>query len=169
MPGWLNHPATIVIGIGALITAVVKISLWAGGVNADLRSLKDSVAEIRKTVEKILSQLSSRSTVASAGPLRLTELGREISTELDGAAWAREMVPRVSDRVAGMDPYRIRQFCRGYVQDGTNEGWVPDNEMAAKLGACAFEHGLDMEKVLDVPAIELRDELPRLSGREPPG
>ena len=74
-----------------------------------------------------------------------------------------------TDQSTEMDPYRIPQFCRGYVQDGTNEGWVPDNEMAAKLGACAFEHGLDMEKVLDVLAIELRDELLRQSGREPPG
>ena len=168
MPEWLRHPATIVIGIGALTSAVVKISLWAGSVNADLQSLKDSVGEIRKTVEKILSQLSPRATVTSASPLRLTDLGREILDRLDGKTWAMGMAPGLLDRVRGMDPYRVQEFCRAYVQDGTNEGWVPDEEMSAKLGYCAFEHGLKIEQVLDVLAIELRDVLLRLLGDQLP-
>ena len=68
-----------------------------------------------------------------------------------------------------MDPYRIQEFSRAYVQDGPEADWAPDSEMAAKLGQCAFDHGLKMEQVLDVLAIELRDQLLELTGREPPG
>ena len=164
MPEWLNHPATIVIGIGALATAIVKISLWAGGVNADLRSLKESVGEIRKTVEKILSQLSPRTTVASASPLKLTELGRKVSEELGAAALAETLAPALQARIEGLDPYSIQELCYDYVRSE----YKPPEEVETGIRLLAFDNGIDRDQVVNVVAIELRDRLLVLAGHKPP-
>ena len=158
MPEWLTQPGALVIiaALAAGIGAIVKVSRWGGRVDSRLETLETTTKEVRSDIKAILRRLPP-ATVEGASPLRLTELGQEISAKLDGAAWAREVAPKVLKRVRGMDPYRVQEFCRSYVQDGTDEGWAPDEEMATQLGRCASEHGLKLEQVLDVLAIELRD------------
>ena len=61
----------------------------------------------------------------------------------------------MAQRVDGMAPCDIQEFCRGYVRDE----FRPAPELEAQIKECAYEFALDHQSVLDVLAVELRDQL----------
>ena len=161
MPEWLNHPATIIIGLVTVIGAVSKIAHWMGTVDRDRaaaerdRSRFDRlIDEIRADIKGIFDRLPP-SPVAGASPLRLTEMGREISDALEAGALADSLVPALRERAEGKDAYTIQELCREYVR----EEFKPSEELEHQIRMSAFHNGIKREQVLDVIAIELRDRV----------
>lgn len=101
--GDLHHPATYIICVIALIFGIVKISLWAGGINELKRNIYPFMEEIREDIKKILSQMgpTTQSVYEAKSPLQLTELGKTISTEVNAAEWAQQTAPQLIDAVRG--------------------------------------------------------------------
>ncbi len=58
-----------------------------GKVDADRATFKEFMAKIREDIKKILRRLPPR-TVEGASPLRLTELGEQVSKEIGASEWA---------------------------------------------------------------------------------
>ena len=131
---------------------------WKGEIDSERKRLESTLnafmAEIRADIKKIFLRLPS-STLSEESPLQLTELGRGISERLEAPRWASETAEKVRPRTKGMVPYDIQEFCRLYVRDD----YEPSQEMEESIKACAYEHGLDRQQVLDVLAIALRDRL----------
>ena len=61
----------------------------------------------------------------------------------------------LTQRVEGMVPYDIQEFCRSYVRDE----FRPPPELEVKIKECAYQNALDRQSVLDVLMVELRDQL----------
>ena len=143
-----NNPTIVV----AIIVAIAGIFYWAGSLRADVNTLKKSIEEIRTDIKEILSNLSPNPTTGRSSPLELTDLGKDISKEIQAFQWAKETAPALVNEVADKHPYEIQEFCLGYVR-----GKVLPESMEEKVKTSAYKRGLDKEQVLRVLAVELRD------------
>lgn len=143
-----NNPTVIV----AAVAAIAGIFYWAGSVRTDVNTLKKAIEEIRTDIKEILSKLSPNPTTGSSSPLELTDLGKDISEEIQALQWAKETAPALVNEVADKHPYEIQTFCLGYVR-----GNVLSENMQEKVKTSAYKRGLDKEQVLRVLAVELRD------------
>ena len=151
--------AAIVIG-GVL----VSIGIWIGSVNTSLKSLREAVPEIKGSVDKIreninglLHELTSR-TLNPGSPLKPNELGRKVSESIDAPAIVKGLAPGLCDRANGKPPYDIQELCFNFIRDD----YEPSDEVEKNIKEFAYENGISRADVMDVLAVELRDEILRL-------
>ncbi len=147
----------IVLIAGAIIgivAAAIRVGEWKGKLDSDRTDFKKFIEEVRKDIKEILLRLSPAVTDKSS-PLKLTDLGRSISDRLKASEWAKETAPSIIDEVTGKHPYEIQNFCLDYVT--TDIQLTPS--MDQQIKSCAYENGITKRQVLEVLAIELRDEL----------
>lgn len=137
-----------------LATAILSIGIWIGSVNTDRTNFKEFMREIKDKIDKIFSRLPP---VVATGqsPIRLTDLGKAISKELDASAWANRIADTVQDRVKGKEAYDIQHFSFEYVD---NDDKYTDKERSM-IRRIAYENGVSEEQVRRVLGIELRDKL----------
>ena len=156
MPDWAGNPflwIAVAIAVGGLIFGAGK---WVGAVNSDRTSFNEFMKEIRDDVKKILDRLPSQA-VSSGSPLQLTELGRTISARIGGLSIAEELAAKMREQAGGKQAYEIQEICFDYVL----KRYEPPEEQEALIKECAYENGIDLEQVMKVIAVELRDFLLR--------
>ena len=148
----------ILIGGGSLIW---KAGGWKKTVDFRLNKLDESLArvergfdEIRLDIKDIFSRLPATS-VKGSSPLTLTELGEQISNEVGAKKWAEQIAEELQESVKNMEPFEIQDICFDYVK----EKFQPEPEFLKLLQTSAYNTGLDLKKVYDVLAVELRDHL----------
>lgn len=157
------------IGIGSLWVAVhtlrktgrqdlVADSEWKGRVNQFMETVTKEITELRQ----LWFGFFGRPTITPGSPLTLTDFGKEISRE----AGAKDWVARVAGslEVHDRDPYEIQTLCFQYAED---TGHYLDEELRV-VRKIAYQRGLKTTEVRRVLAIELRDHLLELVGKEPP-
>lgn len=159
MSVWSNSPVIVIASL-SFVGLVFAAGQWVGRVNAHTSTVSVLMNEIRQDIKKILGRLPPV-VISRGSPLRLTGLGQSISNTLSGKCWARRTAPALVDRVRNKQPYEIQDICFSFMK----KEFKPDKEWNAKLRICAYENGLEPDKVLEVLAIELRDEL--LEGKPP--
>ena len=91
-------------------------SEWKGEVNTDRTHFKEFMQEIRKKIDQIFDRLPLTVSVGQS-PIRLTDLGKVISKELDAPTWAGRLAIIVEDRVKGKEAYDIQEYCFEYVNE----------------------------------------------------
>ena len=142
---------------------------WRADVDTDRDAFKTFMSSIRQEIDKIHShidkihsriddifgKLGGPATLKNASPTMLTELGQSISETLGASDWAEDLAPRLLKRVADADAYDIQVFAFQYVEDE----FTPTPWMEATIKQCAYENGLRRKQVINVLAIELRDQL----------
>lgn len=163
MSEWMESPYVMAAGaalVVGLLAGVFRAGRWYGAVNSDreafkdfMKGVRDDLGAIRASIERILHRLPA-GTVAHTSPLALTELGREVSEELDARGWAERTAPEFAERTRGEDPYTVQETCFEAAAGPF------DADLEAKIRSCAYERGLEREQVVKVLAIELRDRLP---------
>lgn len=131
----------------------------------DVRELRGVTATMGYQITQIFKTLPSDSS-AGESPLKLTELGKSISKEVGGAAWAEEEACNLSRQVEGKPPYAIHDFSIDVVFE---DQYDPPEEFVEAMKAAAYNHGVTIIDVKKALAIELRDALLRSHGMEPPG
>ena len=131
----------------------------------DVRELRGVTAAMGYQIAQIFKTLPSDSS-AGESPLKLTELGKSISKEVGGAAWAEEEACNLSCQVEGKPPYAIHDFSIDVVFE---DQYDPPEEFVEAMKAAAYNHGVTIIDVKKTLAIELRDALLRSHGMEPPG
>ena len=164
MPGWIVAnlgAAAAAIAIGAVL---VSIGIWVGTVITNLKSLKDAVSEIKGSVDKIresingfLHELTSK-TLNPGSPLEPNELGQKVSTSIDSPSIVKSIAPSLCERANGKLPYDIQELCFDFIRDE----YKPVEDIEKKIKQCAYDNGISRADVMDVLAVELRDEILRL-------
>ena len=180
MPEWVaNTPWWVFVTIGlalsgAVLGAVVKVSMWAGSVNSRLDSVdsrldsvdsrldslgetvRDGLAEVRKDIKKILERLASTPpAVQQSSPVRLSSFGEKISAEVSARAWADDHASRLTAEVSGKEDFEVFETCVAHVA----EQFDKDESLQRTIRAAAYELGTDTEQVRKVYEVELRDRL----------
>ena len=132
--------------------------MWIGSVNEHKSAVTKYMGKIDRQLDSLLNRIPVV-TVARGSPLRLTELGEEISVALDASSWASQAAEELRDRVDPSDPYETQVFCFDFVHDE----FEPADDLRRKINMCAYDQGVKRSKVLDVLAIALRDQLPAVA------
>lgn len=123
LPTWLI-PIIVVVSI-AIITAIVKVSLWAGAVNQDRKKFHGLITEIREDVkiiqdkiEEIFTRLpSSNQITTSTSPLSFTDFGETVAEDLDAHDWAVRVSRDVWEEVEKMEDYEVHEYCFDHIID----------------------------------------------------
>ena len=158
----LLRPITIVVvsAIGVAIWMIrwfAKHDEWRKGMDEFKRDTKSALVEIRDDIKKILAAMP-KNVLAGTSPVRLTDLGEEVSESIGAAVWAEEKASEFVDGMKGKSAYEVQGFCIDYMR---NE-YAPTTDEDLSFKECAYEHGIKLEQVLDVCALESRDRLLRL-------
>lgn len=156
-PGWF----TLILAVASLIFFAGR---WVGGINDLKDTVGTAISEIRDDIKKIFERLPPP-TISQTSPLKLTDLGRDISGEVNASQWADTNSKRLMERLRGKKPFEIQEFCFKYVK-GAEFKPTPETENAIRESA--YNHGTTVDQVKDVFAIELRDALLSLTGQSPP-
>ena len=158
----------IVVVAVPTIALVISMAMWVGkhkewmkGIDEFKQDTKRTLAEIRGDIKKLLAA-QPPSVLASTSPVRLTDLGKEVSKCVGAAGCAEQIAARLVDEVRGKSAYEIQEFCISYMRDG----YERTSEQDRAFKECAYEHGIKLKQVLDVCAVELRDRLLHLLGSE---
>ena len=84
-----------------------KHSEWVKGMEEFKQDTKETLAEIREDIKKLLAA-QPRSVIAGASPMQLTDLGKEVSECVGAAAWAKQLAPQLIDDVKANTPMKCR-------------------------------------------------------------
>ncbi len=158
--------AAVVIVIG---TIICKVGIWAGNVNSDRSSFKEFMEEIRTNIKSIQEDIKKifhliPAVISSESPLKLTDLGRSISSDVNADKWAAEKAVGLVDKFLDKHPYEIQEFCFEFVEEESN--YSP--EMISKMKMSSYNHGIEMKHVKRALAVELRDVLLKKLNLDPP-
>lgn len=153
---WVTLGITL---LTALVIGVWKLSAWWKEHAMEHTRITKMLAKIDAAVTAIdaavTSLLGRQPAIAIAGsPLRLNELGMEVSSCVDGKKLAEELAPEVRQRLPSDNPYDVQVFCQDYFET--------QHEPTDTFKRCAYDHGIKLKQVQTVCAIELRDELLRI-------
>lgn len=118
------------------------------------RKIETNSTAINQLRQVVFTRLNIPS-VTSESPLRLSELGKTLSEEIDAEAWVERIADQLKVSVAGKDAYEIQSFCFDYVE---NTDQYSDQERRT-IHKVAYQRGIMAEEIRRVLAIELRDKL----------
>ena len=175
MPEWIGgYSAAIAVVAIAVIGGLVKFIYWTADVNGKTKALTDNaekdrgsvkeglgkldtiihecMQEIRDDIKKIFLRLPTP-VAQSASPTVLTDYGKKNAEAFGASAWAEDIAPQITGRIAGMAAFEVDEFCQTYV---TND---LDATHTSNVARVAYEFGIERQKVLNVLRIALRDEL----------
>ena len=153
-PGWF----TLILSVAALIFFAGR---WVGGMNDFKTTVGNAIVEIKNSIETIQGDIKSilralpANTIETESPIRLNDLGRQVSLELQAVSWAEGKADNLLGKVRGLTNYQIQEHCFKYAHDeyGDNEDWKRRAEDSA------YKHDLNIDQVLRVAGVELRDIL----------
>ena len=159
METWQVILLSVVVGTAiTLIGFIVKAAMWAGSVNSDRDTFKEFMREIRGDIKNILIRLPDSTGVDSPGsPRVLTDFGHSIAKEIRATKWAERLCHsgQLQREVEGMTNYQVQEFCFHFVQNR----FEPNDQELRTLEDCAYDNGIEVEKVRRFLAIVLRDRL----------
>ena len=154
--------------IDDLLDATNNFPEWKTGVDGLLEVTKDfpdwksrvdrKLSEIQTKVDRILEKLREQPQsriIRPFSPLSLTELGRDVAEAIDASTWAKQTALELRAKTSDMSPYEVQEYCIRYCLFE----YTPTKSHLEKLEQCAFEKGVQMDGVLQVLGIVLRDEM----------
>ena len=145
----------------SICAALIGIGAWVGKMNSDMSTVKDFIKEIRDDIKEIFKCLPPV-TATSKSPIQLTDLGEEVADEIAVETWAHELKQKINTELEGKpDPYEVQEICFQYAEkhlfDAIKE-FDEDDALAKKIKGSAYNHGLELDQVLMVVGIVLRDK-----------
>ncbi len=165
MPDLGFNPIWIVVAL-SVGGALVAFGRWIGAINTDRASFKkfmegirNDIRELRQDIKDLLRWQDS-TTIVRKSPLRLSEIGRKVSEDLNLPAMAKVIAMSVKPEVKGKLPYDIQEFCFDYIRKKYKLSATDET----RIKEWAYKNGIDHDDVLDALAIVLRDELLKTEG-----
>ena len=87
-------------------------------------------------------------------------MGQKVSKSIDAPSIVKGIAPTLRERAGGKLPYDIQELCFDFIRDE----YKPVEDIEKKIKQCAYDNGISRADVMDVLAVELRDEILRLIG-----
>ena len=137
---------------------------FKGTVGKGIESIENAIKTIQTDIKGILRALPPNA-VETESPIRLNDLGRTISTELNIKSWVQARTPSLTSGLKEKSPFEIQAFCYEYVN---GPRFDPDSILRPGIQNAAYNHGLKIDQIKEVYAIELRDALLSITGQSPP-
>lgn len=154
---WLDVAAlsVIVAVLVPVIGGLMKWSKWVGEHNNQHIVIGENMAEIKADLKHLLWRKAD--VILRGSPLRLSELGVQVSEYIGAKDIAASVSEKVANSLNSDNPYDVQERCLEFFK--SREFDISEVEDIFKK--CSFEHGIKLEQVMMVCAIELRDILLR--------
>lgn len=176
---YLNDNPTILAAlVGAFVSSVLTIlgwlvtkfggviwnvSAWKTGVDNTLEYLKDAIKRLEIRIETILQRLPrsvNPAMIEGHSPLQLTELGKQISTDIDAERIAERYLLALTEAYRSMNQYEIQEACFDYAATQIMPDLkAHDPEKAKALALYAFNTGKMLDELLQIIGIVLRNKV----------
>ncbi len=124
----------------------------------NIKTLDKNYEGLKETLDKIYTKIMSGSTITNSGPMSLTELGQEISGNVNAKVLANKYIKTLKEGSTSNDNLSAFVIQTESIDFATNE--LMDNfssEEKSLVQNEAFQQGLDIKKILEIIGIELRD------------
>lgn len=144
--------------INDLLTVTEDFPTWRGRVDRRLSRIGTRLAKIEDKIGNLILILLGGPREALFGtnsPVALTSHGKEVARSIDAFSWAAGEAEKHRAEVVGKSDHRIQEYCTRYCQFE----YTPSESYLAVLEKCAFETRVQMDGILQVLAVVLRDEL----------
>ena len=147
--------------VWAIVNRMLKAHRWWVNHGNSHDWIKDVLGEIKDDIKALMREKPA--VLEQGSPLRLTELGSKVSICVDAKRLAITLAGDLQDQLPSDNPYDIQDWCKRFFE----QEYEPAPELLDTFKRCAFEHGIKLEQVHDVCAMELRDELLERTKRDP--
>ena len=116
-----------------------------------LKLLFQGQKEIRDDIKMIFKD----QTVELKSPIQLTDFGKKIADNIRASDWSEKFVPEIVDKTIGKEEFEIFEICVEHISEKYNN----DPDFQKVVRANAYQHGTDIENVLKVQQVRLRDSI----------
>ena len=145
-----------IVAVLAVVGLVFGVGRWVGGVNADRASFKAFMEKIDGKIDRILERMSSQPpSTKPESPVQLTEFGKKLSATAKATDWATANAPELVSHATGKEEFEVFDIC----VDRVRTSFESDADLKRSVRATAYRHGTDLEQVLKVYEVELRDRV----------
>lgn len=101
----------------------------------------------------------------SSSPLTLTDLGKSISEKIGATELANDYAKKLHDEVKDLNAYEIQEYCFEFCEEKLPAKLKEEKvKQLERMQTVAFEEGIEVEKIMRIVAIELRDKLLSIQG-----
>ena len=164
---WIIVPSSIIAAL-AIGGALIRFGDWRANVNRDrrefrafMRTMRAKLDSLEQKVDELLQRFPGPQFLASSSPLNLTTAGAEVAKKMDAFAWAEACAMTLIEQQELHDrqPYELDAIAESHVQDALDEN------MREHVRQCAYEYGVEEERVQALLRVVLRDAMRRLTGQ----
>ncbi len=170
----LNDPSVWIV-IPLILFLLWKASAWKTNVENRLSNVENGLSNIEKVVEKLSKQVDAlynvimekygRSVDQSSSPVTLSDYGKDIASRIDVEKIVSVYADKLHRETKNMNAYQIQEHCFDFCNNKLVQDLEKKNkEFFEKLYEVAFADGVDIEKIMRVVGIELRDRVLEMKG-----
>ena len=173
--------AIVVLIFLIMLVAIIitwRISGWKTIVDSNQTSLSNSLKALEENLTKFMEEMRDdvkkifhalpQDTTKTSSPITLTDLGIEIAKEIKANEVVEKRAKLFISRATDMPPYEIQEMCFNYVEDELiNDSDIQEdyrNLLDTRVKTSAFQHGLEVNQVLRVIGVLLRDKVLEAKG-----
>ena len=143
--------------VGGLSRTMESLSKTVGGLSITVGGLSKTVGHIHAKIDKLPEDIFRHSS-----PLSLSEYGQKLSDKIDAPAIAskykRQLISVVKEQ--NMRPYQIQQSCFDFSKkEIISDLKENDEEQYNKLTDVAFNEGVEVEVLMKITGLVLRDQV----------
>ena len=167
-----------------------KVSSWKTTVDSRLTGVEEAIDRLEKAVEKVekavetLAQKvehlshkvddvyrrvmddSFRSVEKVDSPIALSDYGKELFDLIDAGKIVDVYAEKIYNETQEMNTYKVQEYCFTYCKEKLMEELeANDKEQSEKMAFVAFDQGINMEKIMRVVGIALRDRVLQMGGK----
>lgn len=152
----LSFVLTVIVALGALIIVVIKFSYKAGGIMAAIDKMVPLVDKIAVIEDRVISMWERKVTVSNS-PMKLNEVGSKIFEDSGIFLFLEKHKEEIIKKVRLMNPSNAYQAQEVIIT--VLKTYKMNPSCIEQLEKGAFDSGSDVDTVLFVAAIAVRDEI----------
>ena len=118
-------------------------------VRGDIKRIFQDQKEVRDDIKRIFQD----QTVEAKSPIELTNFGKKIADQIKAYDWSEKFAPGIVDKTIGKEEFEIFEICVDHISEKYND----DIDFQKVVRANAYQHGTNVENVLKVQQVSLRD------------
>ena len=162
-----------------LVLAVVflwKISTWKANIENRLSNTEKSLDVLSKNLDALSKKVDDlysiiiskfgRSVEQADSPVTVTDYGKDLSGRINAEAVVDVYADNLYEETKGMNAYQVQEHCFIFCKEKLlNDLEKKDKAKFDNLSAVAFDEGIEIEKLMRIVGILLRDRVLSMKGK----
>ena len=155
--------------VDKLESSVDKLETSVDKLESSVGKLENSVGKLSEKVNEIYGVIINKfgRTIDQAdSPVILSDYGKDLYNRIDAEKIVDRYAERLLQETKGMNAYQIQEHCFLFSKDNLLEDLEKnDKESFETVSDVAYMEGIDLEKIMRVVGIPLRDRVLSMQGK----